>query len=108
MKGKYYKLEIYVPESHVTAVKNAIFQAGVGKIGNYDCCCWETGGTGQFRPLSGSNPFIGSEGRVEQVTEVKLETICPENVLETVIAALKAAHPYETPAYQFWLVNCDY
>lgn len=108
MKEKYYKLEIYVPESHVTAVKTAIFQAGAGKIGNYDCCCWETSGTGQFRPSSGSNPFIGSEGRVEQVAEVKLETVCLGKVLETVIAALKAAHPYETPAYQFWRVNCDY
>jgi len=99
-----YKLEFYVPPMQLDAVKTAIFEAGAGRIGNYDCCCWETSGTGQFRPLDGSNPFIGQTGSIEQVAEVKVEMVCAEEYIEAVVAALKEAHPYETPAYQYWLV----
>ena len=62
-----YKICVYVPEKHVETVKRALFDAGAGRIGNYDSCCWQTDGIGQFRPLAGSNPAIGSQNVVEQV-----------------------------------------
>lgn len=97
---KIYRLEFYVPETHLEEVKNAIFKAGAGIMENYDCCSWETLGTGQFKPLEGSNPFIGTHSKLEQVKEYKVETICAESALKDVIAALKKSHPYELPAYQ--------
>jgi len=53
----FYKLEVYVPLTHAEELKTALFDAGAGRIGNYDCCCWQSVGTGQFRPLAGSNAF---------------------------------------------------
>ena len=104
---KYRRIDVYVPESHAEAVKNAMFAAGAGTIGNYDCCCFQTVGRGQFRPLDGSSPFLGSNGRVEHVTEWKLEMIFPEEKLREVIAALRRVHPYETPAFQHWSVELE-
>lgn len=100
-----HKLELYVPETHLEAVKEALFSAGAGRIGNYDKCCWETLGAGQFRPLDGSNPFIGKPGDVESVQEWKIELVCETRLLDAALKAMKAAHPYETPAYQVWPVN---
>ena len=94
-----YKIELYVPESHLDSVKTAIFEAGAGRVGNYDCCAWQTRGEGQFRPLDGSSPFLGNQGQIETVIEHKLEMVCEEQCLEAVIAALKHAHPYEEVAY---------
>lgn len=99
-----YKLEFYVPDTHVKEVKMAIFEAGAGKMGNYDCCSWETVGKGQFRPCEGSNPFIGNKEKIEVVTEVKVEVVVAEDCIEKVIEALKKSHPYEMPAYQYWKV----
>ncbi len=103
-----YKIEIYVPEKYCEKLKNAMFNAGAGKIGNYDRCAWQTtSGVGQFRPLDGSNPFIGKRGIVERVNEVKIELICEEKFLKNIIKAIKKYHPYEEPSFQFWRVN-DY
>ena len=104
---KYRRIDVYVPETHAEAVKQAMFEAGAGRIGNYDCCCFQTVGRGQFRPLDGSSPYLGSVGQVEHVTEWKLEMIFPEEKLGEVIAALRRAHPYETPAFQHWRVELD-
>ena len=76
-----------------------MFEVGAGKVGNYDCCAWQTRGEGQFRPLDGSSPFLGNQGQIETVIEHKLEMVCEEQCLEAVIAALKRAHPYEEVAY---------
>jgi len=97
-----YKLCFYVPVTHVDLVKQAIFAAGAGRIGDYDCCAWQVLGEGQFRPLAGSNPFLGRQGQVETVAEYKVEVVCEDALIRDVIAALKAAHPYEEPAYQVW------
>ena len=94
-----YKIELYVPESHLAAVKTAMFEAGAGRVGNYDCCAWQTRGEGQFRPLDGSTPFLGSQGQIETVIEYKLELVCEESCIEAVVDALKRAHPYEEVAY---------
>ena len=104
---KYRRIDVYVPETHAEAVKQAMFEAGAGRIGNYDCCCFQTVGRGQFRPLDGSSPYLGSAGQVEHVTEWKLEMIFPEEKLGEVIAALRRVHPYETPAFQHWRVELD-
>ncbi len=94
------KLCFYVPESHLEPVKQAIFAAGAGKIGNYDSCCWQTLGQGQFRPLDGSNPFLGQHGEVETVAEYKVELVCADDLIKPVLRALLQAHPYEEPAYE--------
>ncbi|KJS04104.1 MAG: NGG1p interacting factor 3 protein, NIF3 [Gammaproteobacteria bacterium BRH_c0] len=100
-----YKLCFYVPESHLEAVKNAVFDTGAGHIGDYDRCCWQTLGQGQFRPLQGSNPFLGKQGSVEQVPEYRVELVCDEHLIEAAIAALVDAHPYEEPAYDVILLE---
>lgn len=97
-----HKLCFYVPETHVEEVKQAVFEAGAGRIGDYDCCAWQVAGEGQFRPLAGSNPFIGQQGEIERVREFRVEMICREEKLDDAIAALHAAHPYEEPAYEAW------
>ena len=102
-----YKICVYVPASHLQAVKDALFAAGAGRIGNYDSCCWQVEGQGQFRPLEGSAPYIGSvergqKGVVETVKEFKIELVCEDQWVRQAIAAMKAAHPYETPAYDVW------
>ena len=99
-----YKLCVYIPSSHVEQVKRAIFDAGGGKIGNYDNCCWQTQGQGQFRPLPNSKPYIGHTGEIETVDEVKIELVVDEAVIKQVVSGLKRAHPYEEPAYDVWLL----
>jgi structural toxin protein (hemagglutinin/hemolysin) RtxA len=94
-----YHLYFYVPKTHLEQVKKAVFAALAGKIGNYSCCAWQTEGKGQYCPLPGSNPYQGVIGQVEYVDEMKVETVCLEEVLDDVIQALKKAHPYEMPAY---------
>lgn len=100
-----YTLCVYVPVDHAEAVKDAMFAAGGGRLGNYDCCCWQCPGEGQFRPLTGSRPFTGNTGEIKHVAELKIELLVAAPVLNAVVEALCAAHPYETPAYQFWAVN---
>lgn len=95
------KLEFFVPESHLELTKQAVFAAGAGRIGNYDSCCWVTEGTGQFRPLAGADAYIGQQGRVETLTEFKVELVLEAALKDAVEKALLSAHPYETPAYQF-------
>lgn len=104
---KYCELVVYVPASHAEAVKRALFAAGAGRLGNYDGCCFSVAGTGEFRPLDGSSPFIGEPGRRETVAEVRLEMICPAENIGRIVAALKKAHPYETPAFHYYPVGIE-
>ncbi len=92
-------LVVYIPESHLEEVKTALFQAGAGRVGNYDSCCWQTKGEGQFRPLENSDPYLGKKGELEKVIEWKVELVLEKKNLEAVVNALKKAHPYETPAF---------
>lgn len=94
-----YKISFFVPEIASEFVKIAMFDAGAGKIGNYDHCSFETLGTGQFRALLGANPVIGRVGELEKVRELKIEMVCEDTVLKEVVMALKKHHPYEMPAY---------
>ena len=95
-----FKLCYFVPESHLEITKQAVFRAGAGKIGDYDQCAWQCKGQGQFRPLEGSDPFLGQKGELEVVTEYKVELVCEEAKIQGAIEALKQAHPYEEPAYE--------
>jgi hypothetical protein len=79
-----------------------MFDAGAGKIGDYDCCCWQVLGAGQFRPLAGSKPHIGEYGKLETVNEYKVELVCDDVCIKSVLSAMKRAHPYEEPAYDAW------
>ena len=94
-----YKLCFFVPESHLEPVKQAVFAAGGGRIGDYEHCCWQVLGQGQFRPGPGADPFIGQAGKLETVAEYRVELVCEDDLIAGVVAALKAAHPYEEPAY---------
>lgn len=100
-----YKICFYVPESHLEKVKEALFIAGAGRIGNYDRCSWQCLGEGQFRPLAGSQPAIGQQGLVERVAEYKVELVCSRENIQAAIASLKASHPYEEPAYDVLGIN---
>lgn len=97
-----YKLVFFVPETHADTVKQAVFATGAGKIGDYDQCCFETKGTGQFRPLAGASPFIGKPGALQQVNELRIELVCEDHLIREALSALCAAHPYEEPAYDVW------
>ncbi len=93
------KIEFYVPETHLENVKQAMFAAGAGKIGNYDHCAWQSVGMGQYRSGLNSNPFLGEQGKLETVDEYKVEMVCAEEFAVAVIAAMKESHPYEEVAY---------
>lgn len=95
------KFVFFVPESHLETVKSAVFAAGAGRQGQYDCCAWQVKGQGQFRPLAGSQPFIGQVGHVEVVDEYRVEMLCPLDAVDSVQNALRLAHPYEEPAFEF-------
>ena len=94
-----YKIGIFIPASHLELVKQAMFAAGAGRIGAYDCCAWQTLGQGQFRPLPGSQPFVGQQDTIATVEEYRVEMVCADVNIKPVIAAMKQSHPYETPAY---------
>ena len=94
-----YKLVVFVPAESLARVSNAVFTAGAGAIGNYSDCGFSTDGTGTFLPLEGSRPAIGKKGELEKVLEIRFETIVPAEQLDKVIAAMRKAHPYETPAF---------
>lgn len=92
-------LVFYVPVEHTDRVLDALFDAGAGHIGDYDRCAFVQQGTGQFRPLADARPAIGTIGAVERVTEHRVELTFPRDLRAAVIAALRAAHPYEEPAF---------
>jgi hypothetical protein len=92
---------VYVPDSHVEVVKQALFAAGAGVVGDYQHCAWQTLGTGQFMPLANAQPFVGLVGQLHQLAEWKLEVVLPESLKHSVRSALVATHPYQTPAYDF-------
>lgn len=94
-----YKLTVFIPDTHLDVVKNALFNAGAGQIGKYSHCCWQVLGQGQFMPLAGNNAFIGETNQLESVSEWRVEMVVVEANIQAVIKALKMAHPYETPAY---------
>lgn len=94
-----YKLTVFIPDEALEQVKSALFAAGAGKIGDYEQCCWQVQGTGQFMPLAGSAPHIGKQDSLETVDEWRVEMVVDDAFITAAVIALKEAHPYETPAY---------
>lgn len=98
-------LVVYVPQSHLEAVLQALGDAGAGRIGDYSHCAFTSPGTGRFTPLAGAQPFVGAVGTAEQVAETRVECVVEEDLLDGVVLALRTAHPYEEPAFMSWPVN---
>lgn len=96
------KWVIYVPQENAEAVQAAVFEAGAGHIGDYSHCSWSVTGIGQFLPHEGASPAVGSVGNVERVTEDRFEVVAPARTRAAVLAALRAAHPYEEPAFDIF------
>ncbi|MCW8929739.1 MAG: NGG1p interacting factor NIF3 [Gammaproteobacteria bacterium] len=94
-----YLLVYYIPPDDHERVKKALFDAGAGKVGYYDECCWEVLGNGQFRAKSGSKPSLGEIDKLEQVKEYKVEMVCEKQMIRNVLMTLLKEHPYEQPAY---------
>jgi len=93
---------VFVPREALDPVRDALFAAGAGRVGDYERCSWYTQGTGTFRGGEGTSPSIGESGREERVAELRLETVFPEERQEPVLAALREAHPYEEPAFDIY------
>jgi hypothetical protein len=98
-----YRINVYIPSSHLETVKNAMFDAGAGRIGLYDQCCWQIEGQGQFRPLEGNQAFVGETNQLEVLAEYKVEMVCDKTLIKDVLAAMHLTHPYEEVAYDISL-----
>ena len=92
------KLVVFVPKEALDEVRDALFEVGAGRIGEYERCSWYTDGTGTFLGGEGTEPSVGEAGREERVAEYRLETVFPAERHDEVVAALREAHPYEEPA----------
>ncbi|MBC8378958.1 MAG: Nif3-like dinuclear metal center hexameric protein [Planctomycetes bacterium] len=104
--GPQYKVITFVPDNHINSVAEALYAAGAGAIGNYSECGFMHEGVGTFKPLAGSNPTIGTHGKRQRVSELRLETVVAADKVAAVIAALRKSHPYETPAFDVFQ-HCD-
>lgn len=101
-KARRYKVVVFVPEESLAAVREAMAGAGAGAIGNYTRCSFAAEGRGTFLGGEGASPAVGEAGRLEEVAEWRLEMLAPGDVVEQVVAAMVAAHPYEEVAYDVY------
>jgi dinuclear metal center YbgI/SA1388 family protein len=97
-----FKLVVFVPFSHQHVVRDAILNAGAGHIGNYSHCSFNACGTGTFKPLEGTKPFIGEQGEIEKASEVRIETIMQEHCINSIVKEMLRTHPYEEVAYDIY------
>lgn len=104
-KSRIVKIVVFVPESHADIVREALGNAGAGKIGNYTFCSFSTKGVGRFRPEEGANPAIGQIGELETVDEERIEVVCVREKLAAVVEAVKKVHPYEEVAYDVYPIE---
>jgi len=96
------KLVWFVPEEALDSTRDAVFEAGAGRIGDYQRCSWYTAGTGTFLGGEDTSPALGESGREERVPELRVETVVSEERIRDAIVALRLAHPYEEPAYDVY------
>lgn len=104
-EAEFVKLVVFVPETHLEKVRDAVCEAGAGKIGRYDTCTFSAKGEGTFRGGEGTKPFIGKRGKLESVREARLETVFPRGLKRRVLAAMRASHPYEEIAFDLYRVE---
>lgn len=102
MESKNVKIVVHVPLTHTDAVRQAMGEAGAGKLGNYSFCSFSYRGTGRFKPEAGANPTIGTVGELESVEEECIEVVCLRDIAKDVIAAIKKVHPYEEAALEVY------
>jgi hypothetical protein len=100
-----HKLVWFVPAEALQATRDAVFEAGAGRIGEYERCSWYTAGTGTFLGGDETDPAVGERGREEHVPELRVETVVPAERLDDVVMALRLAHPYEEPAYDVYALE---
>mgnify|MGYP001355604879 FL=1 len=108
LTGQLVKLVTFVPTEYAEAVRQAMFNAGAGVIGNYDSCSFNIQGQGTFRAGDGTNPFVGEKGKIHFEPEVRVETIVPRHILNAVVKAMVEAHPYEEVAYDVYPLDLPY
>jgi hypothetical protein len=96
------KLVWFAPREALEVTREAVFAAGAGRIGDYERCSWYTAGTGTFLAGEGADPSIGRVGKEERVSELRVETVVPAERVTDVVAALRAAHPYEEVAFELY------
>jgi hypothetical protein len=99
------KIVVFVPESHADAVREAMGNAGAGKIGNYAFCSFSSKGIGRFKPEEGAHPAIGEVGKQESVSEERIEMVCNRTLIEDVVMAMKKVHPYEEVAFDVYALE---
>lgn len=97
MNFDYCKIEVFIPHTHLAVLQDALQRVDAGHIGSYDCCLSYYEVTGCWRPLKGSQPYLGTENTISSETEYKVEVICKTEKTEETIAAIKNVHPYEVP-----------
>ena len=107
-RGLLRKLVTFCPLEYAGKVREAIFEAGAGFIGNYDSCSYQLEGEGTFRGMEGSHPFVGEKGKLHVEKELRLETIFPVHREREIIHALLSAHPYEEVAYDIYPLDNEY
>lgn len=96
------KIVVFVPKTHTDVVRQAVGDAGAGKIGNYSHCSYSVDGVGRYKPLEGANPHIGEVGKFEEVEEERIECICDKPKAKEVISAIRKVHPYEEVAFDIY------
>lgn len=99
-QGLLVKIQIYAPAAAAEKIRNSVFEAGAGRIGNYSECSFDFSGRGSFKPENGSKPFAGEIGKRETVDELRIEVLAPTHLADRVIEAARTAHPYEEMAYE--------
>ncbi len=107
MTKTYVKIAVFVPEDHADAMRDALGEAGAGKLhgSNYSFCSFSTKGIGRFLPGKDAEPHTGKVGEITEVIEERIETICDRDILPKVLAVMKAAHPYEEVAHDIWALE---
>ena len=105
METKNVKFFVFIPLSHADAVRQALGEAGAGKIGNYDFCSFSSRGTGRFRGNEKTNPTVGEAGKYEAVEEERIEVVVPRGILKKVIEKVKSVHPYEEVAFYIYSIE---
>lgn len=102
---QWYKLAVFVPEQNAGQLRQALGEAGAGKLGDYSHCSYSLKGTGRFLPEDSAHPYIGAPGKAEEVAEQKVEVVFPQHLKEAVLAAMRANHPYEEIAFDLYRVE---
>lgn len=101
----HFKIVTFVPEPQLDRVRQALWDAGAGTIGNYHHCSFNLRGTGTFFGSDATNPAVGTAGQLEFVDEIRLEVVCASKSLDRTLSALRTAHPYEEPAVDVFSVK---